>query len=212
MASSPSGKSRSKAAIARDRPRIRDRERTRRSLIGAGELVFYRDGFTEARIEDIAAEAGVSRATFYLHFGSKDELAAVIMENVGIGEWRRRLRELNSLGEFTWDQLRTWTEEFADWYRKHASFNAVVTTILTSNRDFAVPWVGGDIEAASELTHYVTQHDGETEKLRVMVLCEALHFTLWFSEVAGVDLDRERLIDALTDVWWSVLRGGEKRD
>jgi AcrR family transcriptional regulator len=47
------------------------RTENRRRLIEAAGTVFKRDGYAATAIETIAAEAGVSRATFYRHFDGK---------------------------------------------------------------------------------------------------------------------------------------------
>ncbi len=54
--------------------RDRQREETRRRLFEAALEVFRRDGFHGCRIDDIARRAEVSRAAFYFHFPSKDDV------------------------------------------------------------------------------------------------------------------------------------------
>ena len=44
--------------------------------------IFRERGYTASTVEEISAEAGVARATFYLHFKSKSELALSITESV----------------------------------------------------------------------------------------------------------------------------------
>lgn len=46
----------------------------RRQILDAARRVFVRTGFAGARTRDLAAEAGVTEALIYQHFGSKDEL------------------------------------------------------------------------------------------------------------------------------------------
>ena len=46
----------------------------RRQIIDAATKAFSRDGYVEARIEDIARAAGVAPTAIYYHFGSKEEL------------------------------------------------------------------------------------------------------------------------------------------
>ena len=48
-----------------------DRQRAR--LFAAASAVFARNGFADATAEAIAREAGMSKATFYEHFGNKEE-------------------------------------------------------------------------------------------------------------------------------------------
>lgn len=45
--------------------------RARAALLVASRRVFERDGFLDARVTDISAEAGVSHGSFYTYFGSK---------------------------------------------------------------------------------------------------------------------------------------------
>lgn len=54
--------------------RDKQREETRRRLYHAALEVFCRDGVDECRIEDIAMKAEVSRAAFYFHFPTKDDV------------------------------------------------------------------------------------------------------------------------------------------
>jgi AcrR family transcriptional regulator len=56
--------------------------RTRRQLLDAGRRVFERDGFSSARITDIADLAGVAHGTFYTYFESKEEIFQELIEQV----------------------------------------------------------------------------------------------------------------------------------
>jgi AcrR family transcriptional regulator len=63
----------SPSALAR-RPPPRER------LLIAAEAVWSETGYAAARVEDILRAADVSRATFYLNFATKEELAAALLE------------------------------------------------------------------------------------------------------------------------------------
>lgn len=60
----------------------RRRERTRVLLLDAAELLMSQRAPEEIRIEDVAAEAGVSAASVYVHFGTKDTLLAAVTDRV----------------------------------------------------------------------------------------------------------------------------------
>src|SRR5512147_419572 len=49
-------------------------EITRQNLLATALQVFSRKGYAETRLEDIAAEAQVTRGAIYHHFGSKADL------------------------------------------------------------------------------------------------------------------------------------------
>jgi TetR/AcrR family transcriptional regulator len=56
---------------------------TRQIILEAGLRVFARAGISAATMEDIAAEAGVTRGTLLWHFHSKDDLLSAILKNFG---------------------------------------------------------------------------------------------------------------------------------
>jgi AcrR family transcriptional regulator len=55
-----------------------DRQRAR--LFAAAAAVFARTGFSDATAEAIAREAGMSKATFYEHFGNKEECLLALFD------------------------------------------------------------------------------------------------------------------------------------
>jgi AcrR family transcriptional regulator len=62
--------------------RDRQREETHRRLYECSLHVFRRDGFADAKIDDIAKMAGVSRGTFYFHFPTKDDVLLELLYQV----------------------------------------------------------------------------------------------------------------------------------
>ena len=56
------------------RPRSSKGVRTRERLVEAAREIFETQGFTEARISDIAERAGQSHGSFYYYFDSKEEV------------------------------------------------------------------------------------------------------------------------------------------
>jgi AcrR family transcriptional regulator len=55
------------------------REVRRRQLLDAALEVFAEKGFSAARIDDVAARAGISKGTLYLYFASKEELFKAVV-------------------------------------------------------------------------------------------------------------------------------------
>src|SRR3954452_13226693 len=55
-------------------------KQTREDLIRGARAVFAKDGFEQARIEDIAARAGKTRGAFYANFEDKEDVFFAIFE------------------------------------------------------------------------------------------------------------------------------------
>ena len=85
--------------LAMSRPRTRPRrEATRERLFHAAAVVFTRDGIAGASIEDICAEAGLTRGALYSNFENKDGLVmAMIGEHVEQNQ--REMERLIALSE-----------------------------------------------------------------------------------------------------------------
>jgi AcrR family transcriptional regulator len=54
-------------------------ERTRNALVDAARRVFARTGFSDAKIGEIAEEAGVAHGSFYTHFDSKEAVFLAVL-------------------------------------------------------------------------------------------------------------------------------------
>src|SRR5262245_59750349 len=57
----------------------RDSAETRERIIEAAHRLFYRKGYSRVGVDEIAAEAGVTKRTLYYHFKSKDDVLAEMM-------------------------------------------------------------------------------------------------------------------------------------
>ena len=62
-----------------------DRDDRIRAIQAAALDVFSAKGFSAARLDDIAAAAGIAKGTIYLYFKSKDELfEAIVKSTIGV--------------------------------------------------------------------------------------------------------------------------------
>jgi AcrR family transcriptional regulator len=55
-------------------------EATRQSILEAAARIFRRDGYSAARLTDIASEIGMKAGSLYYHFGSREALVEAVME------------------------------------------------------------------------------------------------------------------------------------
>ncbi len=64
-------------------------EARREQILDAAETVFGQRGFSEARMDDIVAEAGLSKGALYWYYKSKDAIILALLDRVFGGEFRR---------------------------------------------------------------------------------------------------------------------------
>jgi AcrR family transcriptional regulator len=76
-------------------PRLRRSER-REQILAAATAAFARTGYAATSLEDIAAEAGVTRVILYRHFESKADLYRSVLDRA-----KRRLDAATGAPEFT---------------------------------------------------------------------------------------------------------------
>lgn len=65
-----------------NRPVTPRSERTRAHLLDTALRLFTEQGYEEVRVEDIAREAGLSRAAFYKHFSERDEIIGELLDRL----------------------------------------------------------------------------------------------------------------------------------
>lgn len=117
-------------------PRSPKGRRTRARLLEAGKVVFERDGFLQARISDIAAEAGVSHGSFYHYFDTKEAVFREIAEEVEV-----RLVSMDDIAHDLdhdagpVDRIRAANRSYLTAYRKEARIMRVIEEVSRYNDD-----------------------------------------------------------------------------
>lgn len=71
--------------------RVKPADERRRDLLDAALEVFTRRGVPDSTVEELARTAGMSKGSFYLHFATKEELAAAT--------WARHMESFLEVGE-----------------------------------------------------------------------------------------------------------------
>jgi AcrR family transcriptional regulator len=103
----------SKLPVRRLLPPQRDPERTRAAILAAATAEFSAKGLDGARVDEIAARAGVNKRMIYHYFGDKDGLYLAVLEAsyaaIRSAELSLRLGDqhpvegMRALVNFTWD-------------------------------------------------------------------------------------------------------------
>jgi AcrR family transcriptional regulator len=99
---------------AESRPEpLRDAERTRAELLDVATAVFAEQGYSGARVDEIAERTRTTKRMIYYYFGGKEQLYMAVLENayLGIREAEQRLQvdhvdpvdAIRALAELTFD-------------------------------------------------------------------------------------------------------------
>jgi AcrR family transcriptional regulator len=99
---------------AESRPEpLRDAERTRAELLDVATAVFAEQGYSGARVDEIAERTRTTKRMIYYYFGGKEQLYMAVLENAyrGIREAEQRLQvdhvdpidAIRALAELTFD-------------------------------------------------------------------------------------------------------------
>ncbi|MBN1847020.1 MAG: TetR/AcrR family transcriptional regulator [Deltaproteobacteria bacterium] len=105
------------------------------NLIKAAEKVFAEKGFHQATISEIARQAGVSDATIYEYFPTKEELLFAIPLSMTLKGKEDLLLHLKIIRGAA-NKLRAIIYWYLDIYEKHPDYASVALLILKSNREF----------------------------------------------------------------------------
>lgn len=186
------------------------RTKTEAAIKDAARRVLARDGYVNAKIGDIAEEAGKAIGSFYQYFKNKEELLLALAE-----EFRVTLRENISppadFDEDPFDNFRKMLRSFWRVYREHGVVAVAVFQASMVNDSFAAIWreirAEGIRVSSTRIRHaqrlgYCTGVDPE---IAGSSLCSMIEFTCYNWVVAhgdlemlGRDVNDEVLTDTLT--------------
>ncbi|WP_029432291.1 TetR/AcrR family transcriptional regulator [Blastococcus sp. URHD0036] len=198
-------------------PRSAKGRRTRARLIDAGKRVFERDGFLQARISDIAAEAEVSHGSFYHYFDSKESLFREIAAEVEV-----RLLSTDETDEERAtgpiDRIRAANRSYLTAYREEAAIMRVIEEVSRYDEDVRRVRTERDDELAARLEAAIARLQSEglaDERIDTRYAAQALGgMVARFAETlffAHRELDLDTAVDQLTLLWANSLGLKENR-
>ncbi|WP_345750844.1 TetR/AcrR family transcriptional regulator [Microbacterium rhizophilus] len=186
------------------------RDRTRRRIALAARAEALEVGYDALSVDAIATRAGVSRATYYLHFRNKLEaLSAALRYDVrpSMDELLARLDALCGVPER--DALRQWVDDAVSFWQASADAVEVSEQVLTLDAASTPTWIAMNqhaVHALPNLSNRWQGHDVEVVRARVGLLFMQLDRACFFHNRDALPFDRSTLIDALVEEWWSLLR------
>ena len=90
-----------------------------RLVLDSAAAEFARSGYTAAKVDDIAARAGISVGALYKYFGSKEACFLAVLED-GIAELEARLDQVLAQSSDFWTRIEAIVRLIPEHSRKHA--------------------------------------------------------------------------------------------
>jgi AcrR family transcriptional regulator len=200
-------------------PRSAKGRRTRARLLDAGKRVFEGDGFLQARISDIAAEAEVSHGSFYHYFDSKESLFREIAAEVEV-----RLVSMDDhaadgeRSDGPIDRIRAANRSYLVAYRDEAAIMRVIEEVSRYDEDVRRVRTERDDQLAARLETAIARLQAEglaDERIDTRYAAQALGgMVARFAETlffGGGRFDLDTAVDQLTLLWANSLGLKENR-
>lgn len=200
------------------RPRrasLRDEQKdfTRARLLGSAIAVFGHRGFVDATIGEIAEGANASRATFYLHFKSKEDIVAAIVAQTApdVAAYYSRLDAVLASGSR--EAFRTWMVDALRWFEEHQTIVIALEHILLSNRGLGASVTQPFAEHMPTFLESWPKKNRLEGELRVWLLVMLLSRVNIAWKVSGSmsQVREDLMVDVLTDLWAEGLKGARAR-
>ena len=207
---------RSMASSAEPQARMTLREQqklyTRQRLIDASIEVFDQQGYAATTIDDIVAAAGASRATFYLHFKSKLEIAREL-ERREVEALKPLWQDLAALKptDISREVIEGWLERAFDFYRDlRLELKAVQEAIAVEPelREDVIESVEHAVDVVAPLI--AASHpraDKQDARIRAAMLVWQHERFAYFWILRGMEFDADHVLRVFADVWMEALAG-----
>ena len=182
-------------------------------IVDAFERLLARgESFTTISVEKLASEAGIVRATFYLHFRNKGELVGHLMKNVSKELRNAAMTALNQGGKFGRAEFQTFMRHAVEIHFKHRS--AIRAMVEVSAYDPKVAQIYQEFwQTQASDTRMVLERLKSKGKAHPQAVPEIADMLTWTAERSCTqmldDADpierRQEVADMLTHVVWNAL-------
>lgn len=203
---------RTKPQAEGERPPTKIREQyklmTQERLVKAAISVFIERGYTETTIDEIVAAAGVSRATYYLHFKSKIEVMRAIIAKTD-AENRDLLVELRGKQQLTRQEIGLWLRRFIAHVLAEGDRFVVGLQAFASESELDRDLQAGIEMAATVVAGFIQEREPMSEqeaRIRAELLVHALQHACRRAAVQPEYYTLDLVANAMTETWASGLR------
>jgi AcrR family transcriptional regulator len=174
------------------------------------QRLFAAQGYPDTTVDDIARAAGASRATFYLHFKSKSDLTAALVDDMvpaAVETYRVLDQTLADGGPQLRDRLRAWLGEWLDRWTgdaqaAHAMLQATILEpeVESHHLRLSEALVDGLVGYFARLP--AGERVAARERALVLEIMTQRIFAL--ASRSKLPISKDHLLTILTDMWLQV--------
>ncbi|WP_216912481.1 TetR/AcrR family transcriptional regulator [Nocardia sp. NBC_01377] len=175
--------------------------KTRDAVLDAARRVFETVGFLDARVEQIAQEAGVSYGTFYRYFESKDDVFGELSTRL-FEDMHRREQTAADLSPA--EKLIASNRAYYRAYRRNAPMMAIIEQVATINDEFRLLRQRHRHLLIDRTARAIArwQSDGLVRadldpELAARAMAAMVDHTLYLWLIQGEDADEQAVLDTL---------------
>jgi AcrR family transcriptional regulator len=191
--------------------RTSQKRMTRSLLLRAGLEAFLEKGYVGSTIDDIAARAGANRATFYLHFASKDQLVLGLIDEIDdqvANSDNPRLTKVAESGDP--GEFRVWLQRRFDQWPTIMPYVTVAARSAESEPailEAINKWWQQPIDEIRTGLDLAGRFPPESRYVRGVLAFGQVEFLSrrWALEGWGNEMDRDSALDALVETWTCLL-------
>ena len=187
--------------------RKQQRSYTRQRLVEAARELFLRNGTRGTSVDDIAKAAGTSRATFYAHFTDKQD----VIREMARGMWETAFALYERFGllkDWSHASIGGWLRQIFDaWERDAENVNLVVQEMPGELQAEFMADLEKRVAALMSPNPNWSRFTPEEAERRAILLLVQLERGMSAVHWGGWKVDRDALLQTLTDVWVATLHG-----
>jgi len=182
-------------------------QRTKAALVHAAARVFERDGFLDARIADIAAEAGVATGSFYTYFDSKEAIFREVADEL-IDDLYQQSHVGDVAGPDPVARISAANRLYVESFARHAALYSVVVQVASINPEFRARRQKSRLAFVERAERGIRsmQKAGQADRsldpaLTAAMLCGMVENFAEVRHLLGQSFDDEDAVAAMTDIW-----------
>ncbi|WP_228001628.1 TetR/AcrR family transcriptional regulator [Nocardia australiensis] len=192
---------------------LRDEQKrlTKARIVETARTLFETQGYSDVRVDDIAAAVGCSRATFYLHFTGKPEVLRAIANEGTLTSVQLFYADLDRvLTTGSRAEFGDWMTRALDWFFANKDMLPAWDEATAVEPEFRAVAREGIMTLANSMPAYLArwpEQRRDEARLRIELLVAQLErfFTRWAMQ-GTIDVPAAQAAAVLTDVWFPALQ------